>query len=133
MGGINLWLPGSDVTLPRNQLGMSRGRGREKSLYLHEDGLSSRENEDDVASPRSLEVPRDAVPDAAILRVDPEDPSLPRLLMALPAGGVDPGREGVLGHKVEVIVILGPVHVPHLELELQGGGGTLENDRAIPR
>ena len=76
-------------------------------------------------------MPRDAVPDAAILRVDAEDAPLARLLVGFPAGRVDAGREGILGHEIEMVVVLRPVHVPHLKLQFQGRSGALQHHRTV--
>ena len=78
-----------------------------------------------------LDVPRDAVADAAVARIDAQAAALARLLVAVPAERIDSARERVLGHEVEVVVVLGPVHVAHLEDELQRRGGALQDHRIV--
>lgn len=93
--------------------------------------LSGGENQNNVTSAGRLDVPRDAVADAAIARIDAQVAALARLLVAVPAERIDAARERILGHKVEMIVILGPVHVAHLKNQLQRRGGALKNDRVV--
>lgn len=89
--------------------------------------LSSWKDENNVSTARRLDVPRNAVADAAITRIDAEVAAFARLLVAVPAEWIDAAGEGILGHEVEMIVILGPVHVSYLENQLQRRSGALQN------
>ena len=76
------------------------------------------ELEEDVSGGRCPDEPRDAVADAAVVRVDQQRSAFAGLLVRLPAVGVDTGREEVVGREEEVVVVLRPRHVAHLEVQL---------------
>ena len=93
--------------------------------------LAGREDQDGVAAARRLDVPRDAVADAAIAGIDAEGSTLARLLVRVPAERIDSAGERVLCHEIEMIVVLSPVHVADLENQFQGRGGALKNHRIV--
>lgn len=100
--------------------------------YLHDDSLTGRENKDNISAAGSLDVPWDAVPDAAVGRIDAKASAFAGLLMGFPTGRIYARGEGVLGHEIEMVVILRPVHITHFKGELQPGGGRLDHDRVVP-
>lgn len=71
------------------------------------------------------------MPDASVGRVDAHGAALSGLLVLVPALGVDAFRERVLGREVEVVVVLHPVHVSHLERELERRGRALHHHRVV--
>jgi len=88
-----------------------------------------RELEKDISATGRPNEPRDTVADAAVVRVDDERTAFARLLVRLPAVGVDPGREEVVGGEEEVVVVLCPRHVAHLEVQLHHRCRTLDVHR----
>lgn len=100
---------------------------------LGDGGLAGRKDQNDVSTTRRLDVPRDAVTDATILRIDAHRAAFARLLVAVPAKRIDAARERIFSHKVEMIVVLCPVHVFDFEDEFQWRGGALQDDRIVAR